>query len=158
MNEKAMILLSTLSNALCLLSTPVSGARKFVDRMVEHFTNVSPSIHYNPDTNQCRREANRKACKKYRLKRLTREQLLSRLESGVMKFLCYGGLLPQGNLPRRFDHLHSSLDVICEEIGFVERQLEELLSTKLRQVGVFPNKGLRTEQLEAELLHFWKNR
>jgi hypothetical protein len=75
-----------------------------------------------------------------------------------MKFLRYGGLLPQGNLPRRFDHLDSSLDVICEEICFVEKQLEELLSTKLRQVGVFPNKGLRTEQLEAELLQFWKNR
>lgn len=135
---------------------PVSEARKFVNRMVEHFINDSPSIYYNPDTNQRRREANQKACGKYRLKRLTREQLLSRLESQVIKFLRYGSLLPQGNLPRHFNHLDSSLNVICEEICFVKKQLEELLSTKLRQVGVFPNKGLRTEQLEAELLQFWK--
>jgi hypothetical protein len=88
---------------------------------------------------------------------LSRQQLLSCLESQVVKFLRYGGLLPQGNLPRRFDHLESSLDVISKEIDFVEGQLEELLSTKLHQVGISPNKGLRTDQLEAELIRFWKN-
>lgn len=73
---------------------------------------------------------------------LSRQQLLSCLESQVVKFLRYGGLL---------------LDVISKEIDFVEAQLEELLSTKLQQVGISPNKGLRTDQLEAELLQFWKN-
>jgi hypothetical protein len=156
-----MLYLYTLSEALCLIAAPVYTARKFVDRMVKHFANDSRSIPYRPDLSQRWREANRRALRRHRLTLKEREHLsrqqLSRLESQVMKFLRYGGFLRQGNLPRRFDHLESPLDVISKEIDFVVGQLEELLSAKLRQVGISPSKGLRTDQLEAELLQFWKN-